>query len=106
MLSVSILQNTWRRGAGPALALMVLLLAGIVNADAAPRRGEQITGCSRFGHGCISGVVRPGRFDNEVRLPGGTWIGCARDCRDTLRAETVDFWETHMPGGGDNSRKK
>jgi hypothetical protein len=27
-------------------------------------------------------------------MPGGTWIPCKQDCRETLREETVDFWET------------
>jgi hypothetical protein len=29
-----------------------------------------------------------------VRLPGGTWIECGRSCSETLRQETVDFWES------------
>jgi hypothetical protein len=29
-----------------------------------------------------------------MRLKGGTWIDCRGDCRETLREETVDFWET------------
>jgi hypothetical protein len=35
-------------------------------------------------------------------MPGGTWIGCKGSCRDTLRDETVDFWEiqrNNHPGG-------
>lgn len=27
-------------------------------------------------------------------MPGGTWIECGRSCRDTLRRETVDFWQS------------
>ena len=32
-------------------------------------------------------------------MPGGTWIGCERNCGETLRRETVDFWETHLRQG-------
>ena len=54
---------------------------------------------SRYGHGTVAGPVRQGaRGQLEVRLPGGTWIGCARSCSDTLRQETVDFWEVHSGG--------
>lgn len=54
---------------------------------------------SRYGHGTVSGPVRAGRKGYEVRLPGGTWIDCARSCSETLRRETVDFWESR---GGRN----
>jgi hypothetical protein len=48
---------------------------------------------SRFGHGTVSGPVRRSRTGFEVRMPGGTWIACRRSCSETLRVETVDFWE-------------
>jgi hypothetical protein len=61
--------------------------------EALAQRGERlVTGCSRFGKGCITAPTRPGRFGPEVRLPGGTWISCQLDCPTTLRDETVDFW--------------
>lgn len=53
-----------------------------------------VTACSRYGNGCVSGPTRHGRVEREVRMPGGTWIGCKRDCRETLREETVDFFDT------------
>jgi hypothetical protein len=49
---------------------------------------------SSHGHGRVSGAVRRGRAGYEVRMPGGTWIDCGRSCADTLRRETVDFWES------------
>ena len=59
-----------------------------------------VTAESRYGHGRVSGPVREsGRGRLEVRMPGGTWIECGRSCSDTLRRETVDFWENH---GGRN----
>jgi hypothetical protein len=57
---------------------------------------------SRYGHGTISGPVRQGGHGRlEVRLPGGSWIECAKACSETLRRETVDFWENHGRDGRD-----
>lgn len=53
---------------------------------------------SRFGHGTVSGPVRRSRTGYEVRMPGGTWIACRRSCSETLRVETVDFWENRGAG--------
>lgn len=60
---------------------------------------------SFHGHGSVTAPVRrnsKGRL--EVGLPGGTWYECAFSCSDTLRRQTVDFWE-NFPGrprdGGD-----
>jgi hypothetical protein len=53
---------------------------------------------SRYGHGTISGPVRRGARNLEVRMPGGTWLDCGRNCGETLRRETVDFWENHSGG--------
>lgn len=53
---------------------------------------------SRFGHGTVSGPVRRVRTGYEVRMPGGTWIACRRSCSETLRVETVDFWENRGAG--------
>lgn len=61
--------------------------------------GAFVTAESRFGHGTVSGPVRAGRAGNrEVRLPGGTWIACGRSCAETLRVESVDFWENKGAG--------
>jgi len=86
-----------RIGTFAALSVLATVL-GIDAAAADQRRyarGEPafVTAESRFGHGTVSGAVRPARFGFEVRLPGGTWIGCRRTCAETLRVETVDFWE-------------
>lgn len=55
---------------------------------------------SRFGNGSVTGPVRHARFGREVRLPGGTWVACRRSCSETLRVETVDFWESGFGTGG------
>jgi hypothetical protein len=63
--------------------------------------GGYVTAESRFGHGTVSGPVRLARAGNyEVMLPGGTWISCGRSCAETLRVESVDFWENKGAGKG------
>lgn len=56
---------------------------------------------SRWGRGTVRGDVRPGRHGWQVRLPGGTWVDCVRSCSETLRLQTVDFWETVGPSARD-----
>lgn len=63
--------------------------------------GGFVTAESRNGHGTVSGPVRIGRAGaREVRLPGGTWISCGRSCAETLRVESIDFWENKGAGQG------
>jgi hypothetical protein len=62
--------------------------------------GNTVSAESRYGTATVSGPVRVGpKGRREVRLPGGTWIECVRSCSETLRRETVDFWESR---GGRN----
>jgi len=86
----------------PARALITLLTAAAAIAfvsavaDAQPRRGiiGYVTADSFYGVQTITGPVRVGPAGRlEVGLPGGTWIECRRSCRNTLRQETVDFWQ-------------
>jgi hypothetical protein len=42
----------------------------------------------------VTAVLRRGRNGYEFRLPGGTWVSCRRNCRNALREDSVDFWET------------
>ena len=57
--------------------------------------GNTVTAESRYGHGTVSGPVRRSdRGRAEVRLPGGTWIECGRSCSETLRRESIDFWDS------------
>jgi hypothetical protein len=53
---------------------------------------------SRHGNGSASGPVRMTDLGPQVRLPGGTWEYCRRSCSETLRVETVDFWEGRQDG--------
>ncbi|WP_295558636.1 hypothetical protein [uncultured Hyphomicrobium sp.] len=55
--------------------------------------GDVAVAVSRFGNGTVSGPVRVTSTGYEVRKPNGTWIACRRSCSETLRVETVDFYE-------------
>lgn len=81
------------------------LLAG--SAEAQGRHGPRdgyVVAHSWYGKGSVSGPIRPSRHGWQVRLPGGTWIDCVRSCSDTLRRNTVDFWESGTSNSrGDNS---
>lgn len=69
-----------------------------------------VTAESRYGNGTVRGAVRQGPYGLQVRIPGGTWLDCRRQgwlfdrnrpCSETLRRQTVDFWETqHENRGG------
>lgn len=89
-----------------AVTGLMLALALLSPAHAAKRNVRSVAGtvvgCSHFGHGCVTAPTRPAKFGPEVRMPGGTWIGCAGDCRDTIVAQTIDFWDikrSETPGG-------
>jgi hypothetical protein len=96
-----------------ATVLPALLLAGLAadavvsDADAGflRRRGPEpgyVVAESRHGNGTVSGPVRIASTGYEVRLPGGTWVACRTSCSETLRVETIDYWENdgRMIGGG------
>lgn len=85
------------RKSGLALAAFAIAVATALPAEAQPRRDPgygMVTAESRYGVRTITAPVRNGPKGRlEVRLPGGTWLECGRSCRETLRRETVDFWE-------------
>lgn len=67
---------------------------------AAPKKAKShITVRSDYGNGTVTAPVRKGRFGYQVRLPGGLWYDCEVSCIDTLRRETVDFWESLLESG-------
>jgi hypothetical protein len=59
-----------------------------------------VTACSIYGNGCQSAPIRRAAHDYEFRMPGGTWISCRQNCKDTLREEVIDFWETQRERAG------
>jgi hypothetical protein len=89
-----------RRFANGCMVLgLAVAMAGAAEAQSrrAPGYGPgqgYVTAESRYGTATVTGAVRTGPHGRpEVQLPGGTWIECGRSCRDTLRRETVDFWQ-------------
>lgn len=65
--------------------------------DAEARRDgtpKSVKACSQHGNGCLVAPVRQGRFGLEAQLKSGTWIPCRGDCREAIREDVLDFWET------------
>jgi hypothetical protein len=90
---------------GSAVAVCGLTADASVAAADFLNRQERTTGivtaCSTYGHfECYKAPWRRGKFGPEMRLRGGTWIDCAGDCRDTLRQQTVDFWDEQKRNSG------
>jgi hypothetical protein len=91
-----------RRAVIAAVALAVLGAGLLSSVDAEAGRflrrapeGDVAIAKSRFGNGTVSAPVRTTSTGYEVRLPGGTWIACRRSCSETLRVQTVDFYENN-----------
>ncbi len=80
-------------GAGLAVMVSAIGAAGAQSRDRDENHGT-VTTCSTYGNGCTQAPVRRGRNGLEFRLPGGTWVECRRNCRNALREDSVDFWET------------
>ncbi len=55
---------------------------------------------SDYGNGRVTGAVRFTELGPQVQTPGGNWYYCRRSCSETLRVETVDFWEAQRDYGG------
>jgi len=70
------------------------------NAPASPYPSGVVVVQSRYGNGSISAAVRRAGLGWKVQLPGGQWVYCRRSCAETLRVETVDFFETNAAGSG------
>lgn len=71
-------------------------LALAAPAEAQRKRGYDgvVRVCSPYGNGCTSAPVRRARYGYEFRMPGGTWVSCRADCRNAVREDMLDFWET------------
>lgn len=90
---------------GLALSTAVVLsFASMADAQTRnTRSGATVTACSQYGNGCQTVPLRRGANDDEFRLPGGTWMRCKQSCKDTLRREVIDFWETLREDSGDGN---
>jgi hypothetical protein len=89
-----------------ALGVAPMLVASPL-ATAGPNEGY-VTAESRYGNGVVRAPVRMAQFGRQVKLPGGPWLYCEtnsllfdrnRPCSETLRRETIDFWETRSEEG-------
>jgi hypothetical protein len=88
---------------GFAATLAAVAAVDSVTAQGYARRGSGegfVVADSRFGNGTVRGAVRQTSLGRQVQLPGGGWVYCKRSCSETLRAETVDFWEAQQGPGG------
>jgi len=65
-----------------------------------PYPGGFVIAKSRFNNGAMRGLVRRTALGWEVQPPNGRWIYCRRSCEETLRVETVDFFQTNAAGSG------
>jgi hypothetical protein len=54
----------------------------------------RVTAHSDYGNGSATGAVRKSRYGYEVQLPSGFWEDCEGNCREALRRQHLDFWET------------
>ena len=77
-----------------------MVVAAALDKASAQGRGGTVVAESRFGNGTVRGAVRATSLGRQVRLPGGSWVYCERSCSETLRAQTVDFWEAQQGPGG------
>ncbi len=64
-----------------------------------------VTAESRFGNGSITAPIRYSEKGWEVLLPGGHWVYCRRSCAETLRVETIDFFNANSAGSGQLSNE-
>ena len=67
--------------------------------DARSRGDGYVVAESQSGNARVSGAVRQTSLGPQVQLPGGSWIYCRTSCSDTLRVETVDFWNSRERNG-------
>jgi hypothetical protein len=81
-------------GADSALAAHAVLAAATTNS------GTFVTAESRFRNGSITEPIRRTDKGWEVLLPGGHWVYCRRSCAETLRVETIDFFNANSAGSG------
>ena len=79
LLVSAVVDMAWAQGYGPGRR-------------AAPGYGYVVAE-SITGNGRVRGAVRQTSLGPQVQLPGGSWIYCRRSCSETLRVESIDFWE-------------
>ena len=64
---------------------------------------SHVTVKSHYSNGTVVAASRKRGNHYEVRLPGGSWLDCAGDCREEYRRKWLDLRETRnerSSGGG------
>ncbi len=92
-----------RFAASAATALagaLVTIACWAQDASPTPYPGGFVVAKSRFGNGTMRGQVRRSALGWKVQLPGGRWVYCRRSCSETLRVETIDFFQSNTAGSG------
>lgn len=97
------------------LAAALFMAGGAAALAPAPAQADRylgyVTAESLYGNGSVTGPVRQGPYGLQVKIPGGPWLDCRRQglifgrnrpCAETLRVETVDFWESQQWNRGGN----
>jgi len=64
-----------------------------------PPDGDYVVAHSKHGNGRVVGPVRQTSVGWQVKTPGGSWLDCERSCSETLRVNTVDFWQNEQGAG-------
>lgn len=93
-----------RRSAVAVTLAIVFLASHGLSAEAGrlpPPEGDYVVAHSKHGNGSVVGPVRRSRVGWQVKTPGGSWLHCERSCSETLRVNTVDFWQNQQ-GAGEN----
>ncbi|MCH9806605.1 MAG: hypothetical protein K0U74_02630 [Alphaproteobacteria bacterium] len=85
-------------GVGIALMASAATARGLFDRNPEDLSRGYVVAESRYGNGTVSGPIRHRRLGPQVRLPGGTWEWCRRSCSETLRVETIDFWDSRQDG--------
>jgi hypothetical protein len=86
--------------AAAMLAWTAIIGCSAQGATSNSQPGDFVIANSRFGNGSIRGAVRHSLLGWEVQLPGGNWAYCRRSCSETLRVETIDFFNANAAGSG------
>ena len=90
------------RSTALTVAAALILCCTSLTADAGrlpEPEGDYVVAQSKFGNGSVVGPVRRTRVGWQVKTPGGSWLDCARSCSETLRVNTVDFWQNEQGAG-------
>lgn len=96
-------QDFLKRVALPLGAACSLAFLAGLPANAGPGVGH-VTTQSNYGNGSLTGAVRKIKYGYQVQLPSGFWEDCELDCREALRRQHLDFWETLDEEGPDGRR--